>query len=521
MAITANKLLGKNGKGGPLAVSPKANLVPFKDKGSDITKVEATQESPLLVIRKKVVKIEDILQGTLAAEKKAADDRRKEQEDEDRDKQEEELETPKTKGKGIKLPVPGKIRSWWANIKKFFGTVLLGWLVLNLMKWLPKLKGILSLAVKFFEFFVWLGGHLLNAVITAVHWGYKAFEWTRDVVGNVFGEGGLKAFDRFTSILKWVLNFQFTLTLAMIAFSNEFGENLLDISWRFIRQILKHGLGRAPRRLLLKLLGKKGTQTLLTQGGRMLTQATAIGSKALSLAKMGVKAVFSVPGLIVAGAGLLASAIGEGGAWALKNQEKMNQRSQEMYNRQKDKKWYDPRKWGSWVQWKWGELNQRVFGYLFGLFDVIGAPFRLIIEAVRWPFMSEKQKDIAALNLEKFDARVREQFRMFANMFDVFGLISDEKGSWGAMDWHSGKSGTDAMGYTKDGKTLSNTTDSISEYDESVDGSKSEKIIYVKKNSKQIGRSVAKNREKPKIIAVSTGSGGGGGNPYANSYRGN
>ena len=520
MAITANKFFGKKEKGGALATIPKAPLVSSKNKGSDITKVEATQESPLLVIRKKVVKIEDILQGTLAAEKKAADDRRKEQEDEDRDKQEEELETPKTKGKGIKLPVPGKIKSWWANIKKFFGTVLLGWLFLKFMKWLPKLKGILSLAVKFFEFFVWLGGNVLNAIVTAVHWGYKAFEWTRDVVGNVFGEGGLKAFDRLTSILKTVLNLQLTLTLAMIAFSNEFGENLWDMGDKFIRQILKHGLRRAPKRLLIKLLGKKGAQTVMTQGGRMLTQATAFGSKALSMAKTGVKAVFSVPGAIVAGAGLLSSAIGEGGAWALKQQEKVNKMKQDAYMRQKDKKWYDPRKWGSWTLWKWGELNQRVYGYLFGLFDVIGAPFRLLIEAIRWPFMSEKQKDLAALNLEKFDARVREQFRMFANMFDVFGLVSDEKGSWGAMNWHSGKSGTDAMGYTKDGKTLSNKTDSISEYDESVDGSTGEDVVYVKKSP--IGRSVAKNRGKAeeKILAIDTG-GGGVDNPYANSYRGN
>ena len=516
MAITANKLLGKNVKGGTLAVRPKANLVPSKDKGSDITKVESTQESPLLVIRKKVVKIEDILQGTLAAEKKAADDRRKEQEDEDRDKQEEEIETPKTKGKGIKLPVPGKIKSWWANIKKFFGTVLLGWLVLNLMKWLPKLKGILSLAVKFFEFFVWLGGHLLNAVVTAVHWGYKAFEWTRDVIGNVFGEGGLKAFDRFTSILNTVLNLQFTLTLAMIAFSNEFGENLLDISWRFLRQIFKHGLRSAPRRLLLKLLGKKGTQTLLTQGGKLLTQTTAIGQQVAGVVTKTGKMIFSVPGLIVAGAGLLSSAIGEGGAFFLKQQKKMNQRWQEAYKRQKDKKWYDPRKWGSWVQWKFGELSVRVNGALFGLFDIIGAPFRLLIEAIRWPFMSEKQKDIAALNLEKFDARVREQFRMFTNMFDVFGLVSDEKGSWGAMNWHSGKSGTDAMGYTKDGKTLSNTTDSISQYDDSVDGSKSEEIVIVKKN-KKINNTQQMSHDR--IIAIDTGSGSGV-NPYANSYKG-
>ena len=520
MAITANKFFGKKEKGGALATIPKAPLVSSKNKGSDITKVEATQESPLLVIRKKVVKIEDILQGTLAAEKKAADDRRKEQEDEDRDKQEEELETPKTKGKGIKLPVPGKIKSWWANIKKFFGTVLLGWLFLKFMKWLPKLKGILSLAVKFFEFFVWLGGNVLNAIVTAVHWGYKAFEWTRDVIGNVFGEGGLKAFDRLTSILKTVLNLQLTLTLAMIAFSNEFGENLWDMGDKFIRQILKHGLSRAPKRLLIKLLGKKGAQTVMTQGGRMLTQATAFGSKALSMAKTGVKAVFSVPGAIVAGAGLLASAIGEGGGQLVEKGKEWNEGLKNNYAKHKDKRWWDPRKWGSWALWRMGGVANRIFGAFFGLLDIIGAPFRLLIEAIRWPFMNEKQKDIAALNLEKFDARVREQFRRFMNMFDIFGLVSDKEGGFGAMNWHSGKSGTDAMGYTKDGKTLSNKTDSISEYDESVDGSTGEDVVYVKKSP--IGRSVAKNRGKAeeKILAIDTG-GGSVDNPYANSYRGN
>ena len=520
MAITANKLLGKNVKGGTLAVRPKANLVPSKDKGSDITKVEGVQESPLLVIRKKVVKIEDILQGTLAAEKKAADDRRKEQEDEDRDKQEEEIETPKTKGKGIKLPVPGKIKSWWANIKKFFGTVLLGWLVLKFMKWLPKLKGILSLAVRFFEFFVWLGGNLLNAVVTAVHWGYKAFEWTRDVVGNVFGEGGLKAFDKLISILKWVLNLQFTLTLAMIAFSREFENNLWDMGDKFLRQILKHGLRRAPKRLLIKLLGKKGTQTLLTQGGKMLTQATAFGQQVAGVVTKAGKMIFSAPGAIVAGAGLLSSAIGEGGGALVTKGKEWNKGLANNYEKHKDKKWYDPRKWGSWALWRMGGVANRIFGGFFGLLDIIGAPFRLIIEALRWPFMNEQQKDIAALNLEKFDARIREQFRRFMNMFDIFGVVSDEEGGFGAMNWHSEKSGTDAMGYTKDGQTLSDKTDSISQYDDSVDGSNGEEIVIVK--NRQMGRSASKNREKvkEKIVAIDTGSGSGV-NPYANSYRGN
>ena len=132
MAISSKKLLGS--KGGSLTVRPKTNLVPLKKQSSSLAKVGGKQEDPMLVIKTKVIKIEDLLKGTLAAEKKAADEKRKQQEQEDRAKQEGEVEkTPKSKEKGIKIPVPGKIKSFWGNIKKFIGTVLFGWLALQLL----------------------------------------------------------------------------------------------------------------------------------------------------------------------------------------------------------------------------------------------------------------------------------------------------------------------------------------------------------------------------------------------------
>ena len=82
MAISSKKLLGS--KGGSLAVRPKTNLVPFKSKGSSIAKIGNKDEDPMLVIKTKLIKIEDILKGTLAAEKRAADEKRKAQEEENR-----------------------------------------------------------------------------------------------------------------------------------------------------------------------------------------------------------------------------------------------------------------------------------------------------------------------------------------------------------------------------------------------------------------------------------------------------
>ena len=225
MAITANKLLGKNGKGGPLAVRPKSNLVPFKGKGSDITKIEKKEESPLLVIKTKVIKIEDILKGTLAAEKRAADEKRKVQEQEERSENEEELENPDKKGKksGIKIPLPGKVKGWWNNIKKFFFTVLFGWLALRVMKWLPRLKGILKFLASFADFVLKWGGRILAGLVTFVDWGYKAYDWTRDKIEGVFGEKGVQAFDAISGVLNKTMNLIFGLGLAMIALSNEWG----------------------------------------------------------------------------------------------------------------------------------------------------------------------------------------------------------------------------------------------------------------------------------------------------------
>ena len=80
MAINTQKFLPQGGKGGSLAVRPKTNLAPIKKQNSSLAKVGGKQEDPMLVIKTKVIKIEDLLKGTLAAEKKAENDKRKAQE---------------------------------------------------------------------------------------------------------------------------------------------------------------------------------------------------------------------------------------------------------------------------------------------------------------------------------------------------------------------------------------------------------------------------------------------------------
>ena len=92
MAINTQKFLPQGGKGGSLAVRPKTNLVPLKKQSSSLAKVGGKQEDPMLVIKTKVIKIEDLLKGTLAAEKKAENDKRKAQERSERKEDEKEIE---------------------------------------------------------------------------------------------------------------------------------------------------------------------------------------------------------------------------------------------------------------------------------------------------------------------------------------------------------------------------------------------------------------------------------------------
>ena len=455
MAINTQKFLPQGKKGGTLTVLPKATLAPVKPSSSDITKVEGVEESPLLVIKTKVIKIEDILKGTLAAEKKAADDKRKAEEQQEREEAENEVEGDPKTGVKFKLPLPGKIKSWWGNIKKFFFTVLFGWLFLKFMKWLPKLKGILKLLAGLAEFLIDFGGRILNGLVTFVHWGYKAFEWTRGAIENVFGEKGVETFDKITSVLKTVLNWQLSLTLAMIAFSKEFSGGMEGWARNFM-SIFKHGVGRSFKRLVIKMFGKKTAGTILTKLGIKTAATTTTATTATTATATTATAATSTGGTATAlgtnpvgwaiSAGLLASGLGEGMFQLKKHAQKKEAASYEKFN---DKGWWNP------MKYFWGavHLMDKFGSYVLGtvgvILDIIGTPFRYALELIRYPFLDETGKKMQRKNLTKFDARIREQFREIINAFSL-GFLAKEKGSFGSL---FGKKGTDAMGYTKDDET--------------------------------------------------------------------
>ena len=235
--INTSKLMGREGgeqKGGALAIRPSSNIV--SSPGGAIQKIEKTEKTDskgnaLLVIKTKLVSIDTILKGTLAAEKKAENDKRKAQERSERKEDEKEIEDDSKEGKKaqkFKLAPPKQVLSFWEKIKSYFGKVLFGWLAVRLIDWLPKLMPIVKFLAGFADFIIKVGGILLNALVTFVDWGYKAVSATRGFVKNLFGEKGAKAFDSITKHFTTLFNIIGSIALGVLAFGNQANKQKQD-----------------------------------------------------------------------------------------------------------------------------------------------------------------------------------------------------------------------------------------------------------------------------------------------------
>ena len=457
--VDKNKLLGKAEKGGDLMVRPTTSLV-----GSSGGKITETSDEKDVVhtISVKLVKVDKFLKGSLVADKAAQKKEQKEKEDELRAEQEKDTEKPDAGEEDEETPKPLMPKmSFLDKIKDFLGKVIIGWFTFRLLKFLPRVIGIVKVIGRIADFVIWFGGKILDGLITMVHWGYKAFEWTRGVVGNIFGDKGLEVFDGISGVLNSVLNWTMILAAAMIALSNEFGTNLFDLGKNFLR-LFKRGFGqRLLNRTLIQVFGKKTAGTILTKlglktaitgttatatatGATTATAATTTATTATATTATATTATTATGGTAstVGGVstGVAAGAVVAAGALAVGLGEGIFQLGKKGYNIEKDwrkkadeKWWTDPRKyWWGIGAGVMGILN-RGWSLLGGIFDILGAPFRMIAELIRFPFLSEDGKKKQRKNLVKYDTRIREQFRKFTNMFDIFGLVSDDEGSWGSI----------------------------------------------------------------------------------------
>ena len=187
-------------------IRPKTSVISADKLVPNSSSKKAEEQEKTIVIKEKLTTIAGLLEGTLASKKKEETDKKKKEQQERRGTREAKLEKkPKDTGGKLDLPkVPGM--SFLDRIKQFLMNILGGYLLYRLIEFAPLLTPILSGIMHVGEWLIDFGGKLLNGLVTFIDWGYKAYDWTRGQVENIFGEEGAKKFDDFSGLVNKLLN---------------------------------------------------------------------------------------------------------------------------------------------------------------------------------------------------------------------------------------------------------------------------------------------------------------------------
>ncbi len=304
---------GEPAKGGALAVRPTTSLVP--SPGGDVQKFTGREgeygsvEDNVIRIKSKVIAVDSILKGTVAAEKARKDRQRKAQEQADAAAAESNLEGKKKKKKGpnLKKFVPKVAMNAFQKLVNFFQTIVLGYVTIQLLPLLPQLLKFVKGLSGVVDWFLDIGLGLLNGLMTLVDWGYKLYDMGMGALKNAIGEegaekltsfmGGLK--DLISGFLVWKIIGQKILTSVVKTITRAFriAKIILKKSIRFARKFLKNAGG------FVKNVGSKA----LKVGGKVVqafksgtTFAKSVLSKGASKVGGFATKIFGKAGKIIA-----------------------------------------------------------------------------------------------------------------------------------------------------------------------------------------------------------------------------
>ncbi len=414
-AIAPKKVMNQETpkKGGGLVKRPTSKTAlakPMKPLQM-VSSSAVSKDDPLKVIHVKVLEIESILKGTLAAEKDDQKRKKQELQDQRRAQQEEGLEKdPKKKpDKKPKMPLKMPKVGLFGFIKNFIGGFIMNYFVGFLIDNAKTVGNILKVVVSVTDFLANAGLQIFNALSTFVDWGYKAIDATRGFIKTIGGEGLAQNFDKVTNLVGTALFLATTIAGSMAV------------------EALTGG-GGSDDGGLLDFVRKKGAKKV---AGKLATKGAVKGVAGTAAKGAGVG--LGAATAIVTGVGLLSSALGEGAFQLRKFGKGLEEGAKKNYE---EKWWTDPRKPVDWLLYQGARFVNHSLNGIGVLLDIVGAPFRYAVELINFGIMAvlgdtegmKRQRK----NLSKFDARVREGIRELLNVATL-GFGFKEKGSFGNL----------------------------------------------------------------------------------------
>ena len=351
----------------------------------------------LISIKSRVIKIEKLLGGKNKLYERQKKKSLVEEEKKTREKQESQLEKPKEKedDKDSKKLLKGPKLGFLDRIKNFIGKVLLGFIAVRLVPYLPKLLELFPKVISAVDWVTDVGIGFIDGLGSFVQSAYELRTKTLGFIKDFGGDFALNLFSKFEGAVGKVIE-----AAIIIAMSSGGEGGLLETGFDLVKD----------------RFAQRGAQQAASN---VAGQAARTGGMAAGTAAA-----------IVGGVGLLASALGEGAFQLRGSGKKTEEIAKKNYDQHKDKWKIDPRRVLSWGLYQAARFGNTMLSTLGFLLDVVGAPFRYAIELIRYPFLNEEDKKKQATNLAKFDARIREDIRKALNMV-TFGAAFKEKGSFG------------------------------------------------------------------------------------------
>lgn len=218
--IDSKKLLPSGRPGGSIVESQKPFLVPVSNilykKDVNISQkllkpADKETQGPggsLLVIKKKVLKIEDVINSTYLIQQSENNRKKKEKERQKAEERERKLETKPGKKVDFdnlpKVSLPGG--SILDTIKRFIAFTFAGFLFDKYNQYLPKLLEFGKYIAPVTKFIDAFAKNAVDGVIKFIDLGYKAYDKVNETIKNIGGKDAAKTFDEFSGELNKLLN---------------------------------------------------------------------------------------------------------------------------------------------------------------------------------------------------------------------------------------------------------------------------------------------------------------------------
>lgn len=163
------------------------------------------ESSQPLEIKNKIIQVEKLISNTTLLKSYEAKQKRKDAETKKRTKRESDLEKNDTDKEAIKTPdIPGL--GFLDRVKKFFLSILFGFIAYRLVDYLPKLVKFVSIAIPAFKFLETFTGSLFGSLVNLIDKGYQFVDKTEKLIKDFGGEEAAKNFNKFEGILVGFIN---------------------------------------------------------------------------------------------------------------------------------------------------------------------------------------------------------------------------------------------------------------------------------------------------------------------------